>query len=176
MNTKPIIIRPAAPKDCEDILSIYSYYVKNTCISFEYEPPVLSDFQKRIENIQKNYPVFVCEQNNKIAGYCYASSFRGYQAYRWDVETSIYIDSDYQNAGIGTALYRALENACTKQGFAVMYACIAYPNPQSVRFHQHCGFTETAHFKKSGYKHGKWIDILFMEKRLNGGTAFVPHE
>ena len=99
-------------------------------------------------------------------GYCYVSAFKGRAAYDWSVETSIYVKEDCRKSGIGRALYQTLEEVLSLQHVCNLCACIAYPNPPSIRFHEAFGYETVAHFHKSGFKSGQWYDMVWLEKTL----------
>ena len=103
-------------------------------------------------------------------GYAYASAFKGRAAYDWSVETSIYLDKEHTHRGIGRLLYQMLEETLLKQNVRNLCACITYPNPQSITFHEAFGYRTVAHFTASGYKLGAWHDVIWMEK------AILPHD
>lgn len=166
-----ITIRSAKAEDAERLLEIYSYYVKNTAISFEYDVPTLQEFCGRIENTLKRYPYLVIEKNGKIEGYAYASAFSGREAYAWSCALSIYLDHAAQKCGLGRKIYEALEEKLKEMGFHNLYACIAYPDVEdeyldanSPEFHAHMGFVRVGEFHKCGYKFGHWYNMLWMEK------------
>lgn len=181
---KNIRIRMAKPEDAEQILSIYAPYVENTPITFEYEVPSPEEFRLRITHTLEKYPYLVAVsdrqeafpdlKNKKISknpgerilGYAYAGAFKGRAAYDWAVETSIYVRGDIKGCGIGSKLYQALEDILRKQHIVNVNACITYPNPQSISFHEKSGYRQVAHFTKCGYKLGKWHDMIWMEKML----------
>lgn len=165
-NQSLITIRTATPEDAPALLSIYALYVEQTVITFEYEVPTPEDFKNRIENTLTRYPYLVAEKDGAICGYAYASAFKSRAAYNWSVETSIYVKKDIHHSGVGAALYRALEQYLTRQNVCNLCACIAYPNPPSVAFHEKFGYKTVAHFHKSGYKSGQWVDMIWMEKTL----------
>lgn len=177
MNSK-ITIRPVTIADAEKLLTIYAPYVRKTAITFEYEVPSLEEFKDRIANITSRYPYLAALLNNEIIGYAYASSFHERAACDWSAETSIYVDMDYHNQGIGCLLYKTLEEALRKQNICNLCACITYPNPKSIRFHEHMGYRQVAHFHKSGYKFGTWYDMIWMEKFINDHNPdqkpFIP--
>lgn len=102
------LIRLATIEDGAEILGIYKPFITDTTITFEYEVPSLEEFKDRMENIQSIYPWFVCEIDNKVVGYAYASKFNERAAYDWSVDFSIYISPEYQRRNIGKALYDAL--------------------------------------------------------------------
>lgn len=165
-KTSLIRIRPAAPEDAAALLKIYEPYVLETAITFEYNIPSAEEFARRISSTLNRYPYLTAETDGRLAGYAYASAFKGRAAYDWSVETSIYVDKDLRGRGIGTRLYTALEDILRRQHILNSNACIAYPNPASIRFHEKLGYRTVAHFTKCGYKLGRWYDMIWMEKML----------
>ncbi|MDY2629676.1 MAG: N-acetyltransferase family protein [Lachnospiraceae bacterium] len=162
-----IQIRLAREEDAQQLLSIYAPYVENTPVTFEYEVPSLEEFRERILHTLEKYPYLVAvNQGNMILGYAYAGTFKARAAYNWAVETSIYLREDCRGAGIGGRLYAALENILKKQHIINLNACIAYPNPSSIAFHEKMGYRQVAHFTQCGYKQGRWYDMIWMEKML----------
>lgn len=173
-----IVIRVASEKDAEELLSIYAYYVENTGVTFEYDVPSTEEFASRVRRTLSKYPYLVAETDGGILGYAYASAFKDRAAYAWSVETSIYIREGCHGRGTGTVLYRALEEALSRQNILNLNACIAYPNPESIAFHENLGYKTVAHFTKCGYKAGRWYDMIWMEKMLGGHPdtprPFIP--
>lgn len=161
-----IMIRMAAEADAEEILAVYAPYVTQTAITFEYEVPSVGKFRERIRRTLERYPYLAAEEAGKIVGYAYVSPFKDRAAYDWAVETSIYVKWGYHRQGIGKKLHMELEEILKKQHILNMNACIAYPNPESVAFHERLGYKMAAHFTKCGYKLGKWYDMVWMEKML----------
>lgn len=166
-----ITIRSASIQDAESILKIYSHYVQNTAISFEYDVPSLDEFRGRITHTLEKYPYLAAEQDGKIVGYAYGSQFHERAAYRRCAEVSIYVDVDARKCGVGRRLYEALEQALKEQGVLNLYACIAYTdeedeylNNNSAQFHAHLGYEQIGHFHKCGYKFNRWYDMIWMEK------------
>ena len=100
-----ITIRDAAIGDAERLLEIYSYYILNTAITFEYDIPALPAFQSRIQNTQNKYPYIVIERNGTILGYAYAGAFVGRAAYDWPCEVTVYLDRGAQKCGLGRMIY-----------------------------------------------------------------------
>lgn len=173
MNTTTITIRTATPADAPALLAIYAPYITDTAVSFEYDVPSVEEFANRIRGTLKKYPYLVAEVDGQIVGYCYVGILHGRQAYDWSVETSIYIDQNCKRMGIGRKLHDALEQALSAMGILNLYACIAFPigkdpylTEDSVHFHEHLGYTHTAHFHKCGYKFNRWYDIVWMEKTI----------
>lgn len=159
-------IRAARPEDGKALSEIYAPYVRETAISFEYEAPGPEAFSARIEDTLKRYPYLVAELSGVPAGYAYASAFKSRPAYDWAVETSIYVRRDMRGKGVGKALYTALESALRGQNVQNANACITWPNPESIAFHEALGYRLTAHFHKCGFKLGRWWDMVWMEKDL----------
>lgn len=163
---KNIKIRYAQIKDAKRMLNIYSQYVKNTTVSSEYKPPDIKEFCKRIENYMQKTPWLVCEIDDKIVGYCYASMFKIRSAYQWSVETSIYVSQDFHRFGIATALYTAIFEILYIQGYYNIYVSITSSNKKSIKFHKSMGFNVSGVYKNCMYKFGKWHDVIYMNKTL----------
>ncbi len=166
-------IRQARISDAERILEIYAYYVTNTAISFEYDVPGLTDFQKRMKATMEGYPYLVIEKEHIIQGYAYAASFHERAAYCRCSELSIYLAPESRNCGYGRKLYDELEKRLGEKGILNLYACIAYTQKEdeyldnnSAYFHAHMGFEQVGHFHKCGYKFGRWYDMIWMEKLI----------
>ena len=163
-------IRTAVPEDASALLDIYAPYVRDTAITFEYRVPTSEEFADRIRNTLKKYPYLIAEENGNFLGYTYASSFKARAAYDWSVETSVYVRQGEHRRGVGRALYETLEDCLRRQHICNLCACITYPNPTSIAFHERLGYRITAHFHSSGFKLGQWHDMVWMEKEL------CPHE
>ncbi len=161
-----ITIRPVEITDAQVIADIYAPYVTDTTITFEIEGPSADEFAQRITKTTKNFPYLVAEENGKLLGYAYASTYYARAAYDWTCELSIYLDSDVCGKGVGSFLYDALENELAQRGMVNLLACISLPNDTSIAFHQKRGFSQVAHFPKMGYKFDKWHDIVWLQKRL----------
>ena len=166
-------IRSATPDDAAALAAIYAPYVRDTAITFEYEPPTVEEFRRRIEHVLSKYSYLVAESDGAIIGYAYAEAFRERPAYDWDVETSIYLDQSYRGQGFGRALYQELEKRLQQQGIRNLYACVTTsdtPNPlvppTSPAFHQALGYRKVGTFKACGYKFDQWFDITWFEKQL----------
>ena len=168
-----MVIRAATREDAGSLLKIYSYYVENTAISFEYVAPSLDEFSKRISSTLEKYPYIVLEDDGLIRGYAYAGAFHSRAAYAHCCEVTIYLDHDSKGNGYGKALYEALEKALKKLGIINLYACIADPEVEdeyltknSECFHQHMGYAKVGEFHKCGYKFGRWYNMIWMEKMI----------
>lgn len=161
-------IRTARKADARQLLAIYTPFITDSAVSFEARVPSTSEFQSRIANYMAKYPWLVCEHKGKLIGYAYASGYRDRIAYQWSCECSVYIDKKFKRKGIARALYDALFEILTCQGFVNAYAVITHPNPASAKFHRTIGFKLFAIYKNAGYKLGKWHDVHWYSKRING--------
>ncbi len=161
-----LTIRPVRKTDVADILAIYSPYITDTVISFETDVPSIEEFSKRIENIQKQFPYIVCEADDKVVGYAYASKHRERSAYKYSVDVSVYVAADFHHKGIGKALYTSLFGLLEKYNYFSAYAGITLPNEKSIGLHKSFGFTEVGIYHNVGYKCGKWLDVIWLEKQL----------
>lgn len=181
---QPCRIRVAAPSDAEELLSIYAPYVTDTAITFEYEVPALEEFRQRIAKTLERFPYLVAERGGELLGYAYTGVFKGRSAYDWAVETTIYLRQGKFGAGLGRALYTALEKVSALQNIQNLEACIAYAEPEdehltnaSVKFHERLGYRLAGRFKKCGFKFGTWYDMVWMEKLLGthgAAPAVIP--
>lgn len=153
------MIRLATIYDTEQILEIYAPYVLTTNISFETVVPSTEEMAARIERVTVNNPWIVLEEGNVVLGYAYASKHHERAAYKWAVDTSIYVRQDCRGKGIGKQLYGALISLLRLQGYHNVYAGICLPNESSVGIHEYFGFNKIAYFSNVGYKFGQWHDV-----------------
>ena len=161
--------------DADQIAAVYEPYARDTAITFVYAAPTGADFRDRIQRTIDRLPWFVCERDGLVTGYAYASPHRVSSAYRWSVETSIYIHPDHHRAGIGTALYTALLGTLRLLGYHRAYAGVTEPNLASIRLHEAVGFEQIGTFHEVGYKLGAWRDVIWLEYAL-GNADFPPAE
>lgn len=159
-------IRVAAPQDAAAILDIYAPIVRDTVISFELEPPSLSEMQKRIENTLLQWPWLVCDRQGEVLGYVYATRHRARAAYQWSVDVSVYIRDGMRRTGIGRALYTSLFELLVLQQFHNCYAGITLPNPGSVGLHEALGFQPVGIYRQVGYKRAAWHDVGWWQLAL----------
>ncbi|MBC7778330.1 MAG: N-acetyltransferase [Phycisphaerae bacterium] len=165
MNNK-LSIRLGRKEDAKGVLAIYKHYVIHTAITFEYEVPSIEEMENRIINILKKYPYLVCEDDDKIVGYAYASDFRHRAAYQWSPESAIYLSNAIQGKGIGKILYQTLFDVLRFQGFYNVFAGVALPNEASIKLHLKLAFEEIGDYKNIGYKHGKWHTTKWFQLAL----------
>lgn len=167
-------IVPVQAEDANELIKIYSPYVTETAITFEYKVPSLEEFTARIMNISSKYPYLKAVNNEgNVLGYCYAGAFKARAAYDWSVETTVYVDRDYRKQGIGKELYTELERRLKNIGITNMNACIAMPEKEdeyltfdSMHFHEKMGFSVAGTFHKSGFKFNRWYNMIWMEKLI----------
>ena len=161
------MIRFATEADIPAILDIYGPYVLNTAISFEYSVPTLEAFTERFQSTTEQFPWLVWEEDGKILGYAYGSAPFHRDAYRWCAEDSVYLLPEARGRGIGTKLCTALEKVLFYQGYRRIYALITAENKASVTFHEKLGYVKRGDFPDAGFKFGRWIGVIWMDKRAN---------
>ncbi len=155
----PAAIRLAEAADAAAVTAIYAPIVRDTCISFEYDVPDADEMRRRILDTLGRWPWLICVRQGVVLGYAYASPHRGRAAYRWSVDTSVYVDSRWRRHGVGRALYGSLFALLRLQGYCNAYAGIALPNPASVALHEAQGFRPVGVYREVGFKHGGWHDV-----------------
>lgn len=163
-------IRTVTISDAEQIRNIYDYYVKNTYVTFDCETPTVDEFRVKIENTLKRYPFLAACEKDEIFGYAYASPLKDRAAYDCSAEISIYVKHGITKRNIGTKLYTELEERLKRLNVKNLYSCIGHPNIPSEDFHKKMGFAKVARFRKCGFKHGEWLDVIWMEKFI------LPHD
>ncbi|PTM40454.1 GNAT family N-acetyltransferase [Bosea sp. 124] len=176
--TLPLTIRPAVPADIPAIAHIYGDAVLNGTASWEIAPPDEAELLRRFEAVLAGgYPYLAAERDGLLLGYAYAGAYRPRPAYRATVENSIYIAPEAQGAGVGRALLAALIDDCTARGFRQMIAVIGDGNGASVGsrcLHERAGFRLIGIAEKVGFKHGRWLDQVLMQKELSEGDKVPP--
>lgn len=160
-------IRIAQIKDLAQMLSIYGPYVENTAYSFEYTVPTIEEFTARFESYTKQFPWLVWEENGVVLGYAYGSAPFERAAFSWCAEASIYLSPKAHRRGIGTKLYKALEELLKQQGYRKLYALVTSENRDSVAFHEALGYRQMATFPDCGYKFDRLHSLIWLEKDLN---------
>ncbi len=168
-------LRLAREDDAEQIAAIYAPYVNDTAVSFADRAPTAEEYRWRIRTTTARLPWVVCERDGIVAGYAYASPHRVSPAYKWSVETSIYVHAEHHRTGVGRALYAALLEALRALGYHGAYAGITEPNPASVGLHEAVGFEFVGTFEEVGYKLGAWRSVIWMACRL-GNDDYPPTE
>jgi phosphinothricin acetyltransferase len=152
-------IRLALEVDAAAIAAIYLPIVESTAISFETDAPDATEMARRLRETMSTHPWLVGEVGGTVAGYAYATRHRVRGAYRWSVDTSVYVGHAYQRLGIGRRLYRSLFAVLAAQGYVNAFAGIALPNDASVGLHEALGFAPLGVYRRVGYKLGEWRDV-----------------
>ena len=170
-----IAIRAAAPDDAAAIAAIYAPFVLTGTASFETEAPDTRQMRSRMTASGGRYPWIVATNGDPegggVLGYAYAGSFRDRPAYRYVVETSIYVAGQVQGQGTGRLLYEALLDTLRVQGFTQAIGAIALPNDGSIRLHEAVGFRRAGVYREVGYKQGQWIDVGYWQCELNDSVV-----
>lgn len=166
--------RAATPGDAAALAEIYAPYVTQGAVSFETDPPDEAAFLARMESGGALYPWLVAEEAGRILGYAYASRFRDRPAYRFVVETSVYLRAGEGGRGLGRRLYEPLLATLEAQGFTQAIAAITLPNEASVRLHERLGFERAGIYRQVGWKLGAWHDVGLWQRAL--ARAGTPPE
>jgi phosphinothricin acetyltransferase len=167
-------VRAATPEDAGAIAAIYAPHVLAGTVSFETEAPDARAMRTRMASSQGLYPWMVATngaETGGVLGYAYATRFSEREAYRWAVETTIYIADVAQRQGVGRLLYEALIDTLRAQGFTQAIGRIALPNNQSIGLHESVGFRRAGVFREIGYKQGQWIDVGYWQCELADPTS-----
>lgn len=160
-------IRLATAADAAAIAAIYAPYVSGSTVSFEAEPPDAVAMTARIASGGALYPWLVCEgEDGGIAGYASTSAFRPRHAYRFSVETSVYVAPEHHGRGIGRRLYETLLPLLERQGFTQAIAAITLPNDASAALHEKLGFVRAGTYERVGYKLGEWLSVGLWQRPL----------
>jgi L-amino acid N-acyltransferase YncA len=169
-----IAIRPATPDDGAAIAAIYAPHVLTGTVSFETDPPDARAMRARMAAGDGLYPWIVATNGDAaggVIGYAYATRFRERPAYRYVVESSIYMADVAQGQGAGRLLYEALVDTLRAQGFVHAVGAIALPNDASIRLHEAVGFRRAGVYREVGFKQGRWIDVGIWQCELNAPTV-----
>ncbi len=157
-------LRPASASDAEALARIYNYYIQNTVITFEEEPVSAQTMTTRVADVQNaSLPWLVAEIDGAVVGYAYASKWKVRSAYRYSVETTIYLEQGREGQGLGTRLYSELLRILRGQGIHAAIGGAALPNEASVALHEKLGFERVATFRQVGFKHQKWVDVAYWQ-------------
>lgn len=158
------MIRTAQPSDAESIARIYNHYVLNTVITFEEAPVTAAEMATRLADVHSSsLPWLVVEENGNVAGYAYATKWKGRSAYRYSVECTVYLALECIGRGYGSRLYEVLFAELRNSGLHAVIAGITLPNVASVALHEKFGMSKVAHFQEVGFKFGRWLDVGYWE-------------
>ena len=162
-----MVVRLARETDAAAIAAIYRRYVEDSRISFEESAPGVDEIARRIAGERPGYhPWYVAKEGEVLLGYAASSPFRTRPAYRWTVETGIYLAEDATGRGVGRALLSTLLETLERQGYVAAIGAIALPNDASVALHEKLGFTYAGTYRGVGFKLGEWLDVGLWEKEL----------
>lgn len=170
------LIRNAAGADFGAIQTIYGHHVEHGSGSFEETPPDANELIRRWQSVQNaGLPYLVCEIGGAIAGFAYAGPYRSRPAYRFSVENSVYVAPGRQRQGVGRRLLARLIDRCEALGYRQMVAVIGdQENDGSIGLHAAQGFTEIGCLRAIGFKHGRWVDVVLMQRPLGEADESPP--
>ena len=171
-----VVVRPARAGDIPGITRIYAAAVLHGTATFDVVPPADATMAQKLNELAAGgFPYLVAERDGGLAGYAYAGPFRLREAYASTVEDSVYIAEDARGIGVGKLLLRELVSACTALGFRSMLALIGDSgSAASIGLHRACHFDPAGVLRGVGYKHGRWLDVVLMERALGPGTSASP--
>jgi phosphinothricin acetyltransferase len=176
MTPARLSIRPSTDADILEMTATYAHHVQHGTGTFELEAPDADEIaRRRCDVVGKGLPWLVAEQGGQVLGYAYANHFRPRRAYRFCLEDSIYLHPQAQRRGVGRALLAELLARCEAQGSRQMLAVIGdSANVASIGLHQALGFEHTGVLKASGWKFGRWLDVVLMQRALGAGADTEP--
>lgn len=171
-----IIVRPSRDSDIPAIAAIYAHHVRHGLASFEDVPPDEAELAKRrLDVVTKGFPYLVAESEGRLRGYCYAGLYRTRVAYRFTLEDSVYVAPDAIRQGVGRALLGALIPACEATGARQLIAVIGdSANHSSIGLHAAFGFQRVGLLPSVGWKFGRWVDSVLMQRALGPGDTNAP--
>jgi len=169
-------LRPAQVEDLPAIHSIYAHHVLHGLASFEEEPPSVAELERRYRDVTgRGLPYLVAEYGIDIAGYGYCAPYRARSAYRYALEDSIYIRQDMTGRGVGKRLLEELVRQSEALGYRQLVAVIGdSANTASIGVHAACGFLRVGTLRSVGFKFGRWVDSVYMQRPLGPGDASRP--
>ena len=171
-----LTIRPAGPHDIPAITRIYAHSVRHGTASFELEPPDEAEMARRQGALlEGGFPYLVADAGDGIVGFAYAGPYRPRPAYRWSVEDSVYVDPHAHRRGLGRALLARLIAEAEERGFRQMIAVIGdSQHIPSIALHRALGFSLVGTLGSVGFKHGRWLDTVLMQRPLGRGDGAAP--
>ncbi|QDY44083.1 GNAT family N-acetyltransferase [Candidatus Pantoea soli] len=169
-------ILPARPHHAADLQRIYAWHVLHGTATFETEPPAESEMRRRILDVQQRGGFWlVAQEQHQVLGYCYLAPYRPRYAYRFTLEDSIYLDPQQTGRGIGKALLQKAITLAETAGFRQIIAIVGdSANAGSLGLHRALGFKPTGVMKSVGFKHGRWLDTVVMQRSLGAGDSLPP--
>jgi phosphinothricin acetyltransferase len=178
MMNNALTLREAREDDMPAIQAIYAPHVLNGSASFELQPPTVEEMlRRRAEVLSRKLPYLAAELDGKVVGYGYATLYRPRPGYRFTVEDSVYMAEGMSGKGIGQALLAAIIEHCERGGWRQMVAVVGNSeNLGSLRLHEKLGFRRVGVFESVGFKHGRWLDTVLMQRSLGDGSASPPND
>lgn len=176
-QAKPnVTVRDCEIRDMEAVQRIYAHHVETGVASFEEAAPDIAEMTRRREKVlEMNWPFIVAEADGVVMGYAYVSSFRPRSAYRHTVENSVYVEPDATGQGFGSGLLQELIERCTQLGYRQMVAVIGGgTNTASISLHERFGFQQIGTLGSTGFKLGRWVDTVIMQRALGVGDSTLP--
>lgn len=169
-------VRASRSEDMPGIAAIYAHHVLHGLASFELAPPDVNEMARRRSDVlARGLPYLVAEADGQLVGYAYAAPYRERPAYCFVLEDSLYVHPEYIGRGIGRALLDVLIEACTRAGYRQLIAVIGDSgNAASIGLHAACGFVRTGVLPSVGFKFGRWVDSVLMQKELGEGNRSLP--
>lgn len=171
-----LAVRPCDERDVDAVAEIYDHHVLHSPATFEIEPPGRAEMARRRGDIVgKGFPYLVATRGRQIVGYAYVGPYRPRPAYRNTVENSVYIRPGCERQGVGRALLGALLAECEAKGYRQVIAVIGdSANLASIRLHEQAGFAMAGTLRSVGFKLGRWLDIVLMQRDLGAGDRTPP--
>jgi len=169
-------VRPATPDDLPAVQAIYAHHVRRGLASFEEAPPGTEEIRRRHAEVTgQGLPWLVADFGGVVAGYGYCAPYRTRSAYRYTLEDSVYVREDYHGRGVGAALLDALIERCSALGYRQMVAVIGdSAHAASINLHAAAGFVRVGTLRSVGFKFGRWVDSVLMQRPLAEGDAARP--
>ena len=169
------MIRDARESDAAAIAAIYAHHVLHGTATYDLEPPPAEDMVAKIRTVEAaGWPYIVDVEDGEVAGYAYATQIRDRPGYAWTAEDSLYVHPERRGKGVGTSLLDELCKRAEACGFRQMIGVIGGAEPASVRVHARCGFREVGRAYGIGWKHGRWLDNVYMQRALGKGSREPP--
>jgi phosphinothricin acetyltransferase len=168
MTPDDVDVRPATEADLAAVAEIFAYYVTDTVVTFEQQPPALEAWVQRLTALRERAaPFLVADHGGRVVGYAYAGAWREKPSYRLTLEDTIYLAHDARGRGIGRRLLDALLRECREAGVRELIAVISDSGDRaSEALHRRCGFHEAGRLRRVGFKHGRWLDTVLMQRSL----------
>jgi L-amino acid N-acyltransferase len=162
-----VLVRDAREADLIPLLEIYNEVIATSTAIYRDEPATLEDRRAWwTERVRQGYPVLVATDQDEVIGFASFGDFRAWPGYRFTVEHTVHVRADRRAQGVGSALMRPLLERASAAGKHVMVAGVDAENARSLAFHERLGFVRVAHFREVGFKFDRWLDLVFLQRKL----------